>query len=309
MKPMLASKFDEDKILNQLPVIGQPKLDGIRILIRDGIAWTRSLKPLRSSWVQSWVGNNKSALEGLDCEIITGPATAKDCYRRTSSAVMSFDNNDALESKLHVFDIWDSADRFHDRYGDLMSRSAYLPDFCTIVDNEWLWSVEDIRNYEFRLLSEGHEGVILRNPNSFYKFGRGTPNEGQLIKVKQFADTEATVIGFHEQLHNANEATTNVFGNTERSGHKENLIPMGVLGALEAVGHFPDGTEYSVRIGTGFDAEDRRMMWAARDRLIGKLVKFKYFEGGIKEAPRFPVFLGIRDPDDMSPKPEQMSLF
>lgn len=309
MKPMLASKYDEQLIERQLPVIAQPKLDGIRILIRDGIAWTRSLKPLRSSWVQSWVANNKKALEGLDCEIITGPATAKDAYRRTSSAVMSYDNEDALQSKLHIFDIWDSVEGYYDRYNDLLLQSAYWPDFCTLVDIEWCWSVEDIRAYEAKLLAQGHEGVILRNPNSFYKFGRGTPKEGQLIKVKQFEDTEATIIATHELMHNANEQKTNELGYSERSGHKDNLVPMGVLGAIEARGHFLDGSEYTVRIGTGFDDDDRRMLWAGRDALIGKLVKFKYFASGMKEAPRFPVFLGLRDAEDTSPKPEQMSLF
>ncbi len=309
MKPMLASKYDEQLIERQLPVIAQPKLDGIRILIRDGIAWTRSLKPLRSSWVQSWIARNRDALEGLDGEIITGPVTAKDAYRRTSSAVMSYDNDDALQSKFYIFDVWDSVEVYTERYNYLAQACTLWPEFCELVEAEWLWSVDEIRAYEAKLLEQGHEGVILRNPNSFYKFGRGTPKEGQLIKVKQFEDTEATIIATHELMHNANEQKTNELGYSERSGHKDNLVPMGVLGAIEAVGHFPDGSEFTVRIGTGFDDDDRRMLWAGRNALIGKLVKFKYFASGMKEAPRFPVFLGLRDAEDTSPKPEQMSLF
>jgi DNA ligase-1 len=36
-----------------------------------------------------------------------------------------------------------------------------------------------------------------------------------------------------------------------------------------------------------------------RDQMIGKLVKYKFQEAGAKDLPRFPVFLGIRHPDDM----------
>ena len=31
----------------------------------------------------------------------------------------------------------------------------------------------------------------------------------------------------------------------------------------------------------------------------GRLVKFKFFPLGSKEAPRFPIFLGERHPDDL----------
>jgi DNA ligase-1 len=39
-------------------------------------------------------------------------------------------------------------------------------------------------------------------------------------------------------------------------------------------------------------------MWLA-GTLAGKIAKYKHFEVGVKEAPRFPVFLGFRNPLDM----------
>lgn len=309
MKPMLAGKYEPELIQRQLPVLAQPKLDGIRLLIRDGIAWTRSLKPLRSTWVQSWVGNNKRQLEGLDLEVVTGDPLAPDAYRRTSSAVMSYDNQDALNSKFYVFDRWDSADCYLDRFWDISNTE--LPTFCEILETVTISTMEQLLEYEAGLLAKGHEGVILRDPQGYYKFGRSTPKEGKLIKMKQFLDTEATIIATHELMHNANEQTINELGYAERSGHKDNLVPMGCLGALEAQGSFPDGSDFTVRIGTGFDEEMRLRLWRDRDRLIGRIVKFKYFPTGAKEAPRFPVFLGFRDADDMDPKPqpEQLSFF
>jgi DNA ligase-1 len=67
-----------------------------------------------------------------------------------------------------------------------------------------------------------------------------------------------------------------------------------MLGSLDVEWN---GIEFS--IGTGFDSEMRKDLWKRRDEIIGKICKFKYFGQGIKIAPRFPVFLGFRDIDDM----------
>ena len=49
---------------------------------------------------------------------------------------------------------------------------------------------------------------------------------------------------------------------------------------------------------SGFDAATRAAQMAARVGWEGRLVKFKFFPIGSKEAPRFPIFLGERHPDD-----------
>jgi DNA ligase-1 len=45
---------------------------------------------------------------------------------------------------------------------------------------------------------------------------------------------------------------------------------------------------------------DRVTLWQQRDTLIGRLVKFKHQPSGAKEAPRFPKFIGFREPWDLS---------
>jgi DNA ligase-1 len=119
--------------------------------------------------------------------------------------------------------------------------------------------------------------------------------EGALIKVKQFTDDEATVIGFEEEFENLNEATVNALGHTERSSHQANKRGKGTLGALVCV--TKDGAEF--RIGTGFKRDERQALWDRRDTLPGSTVKFKSFLIGVKVAPRFPTFLGFRDSIDM----------
>lgn len=311
MKPMLAGQFIPEKVQEHLPMYAQPKLDGIRMFIRDGMAYTRSLKPVRSVWVQDLVAEHAEILEGLDGEIIAGEVTAKDAYRRTNSSVMSYGKPDDVT--FHVFDHWSIGGDFAARLSHLQSLD--LPVFCKLVETKLLHTLEEISEYEDSLLALGHEGLILRNPFSLYKYGRGSPTNCELIKVKKFCDAEAVITGFAELLHNENEAEYNKLGYMERSSHRENLVPSNTLGAILAEGRFPDGGKYKVRIGTGLDQAQREEIWANRDSYLGKLVKFKYFGMGIKDAPRFPVFLGFRDNDDLSsdvlpqPKWEQPTLF
>ena len=76
-------------------------------------------------------------------------------------------------------------------------------------------------------------------------------------------------------------------------------MPMGTLGSLTVSGLWPNGSSFEVRIGSGFTTEQRDLLWKRRESLPGEVVKFKYFAGGVKEAPRFPIFLGFRDLEDM----------
>lgn len=309
MKPMLASKWEERNEA-MFPFWAQPKFDGIRVLCgHDGYAYTRSLKPIRNRDLQAEIRKHKDILAGLDGEIIVGDPTAPDCYVRTSSAVMSFENTDITHATLYLFDVWNSVGNYDERYGELLELADKLPSWVKIAPTALLTDMEMLNQYEGKRLLEGHEGVILRSRDQFYKQGRGTPKQGQLIKLKRFEDMEGKIIAVHELNHNDNPATIGLLGQTERSGHKENLIPMGVLGAIEV--ELTDDEIWasrSVRIGTGFNDAMRKHFWNTRGSLIGKIAKFKYFPVGSKDAPRFPVFLGLRDADDMS-EDRQGSLF
>ena len=137
---------------------------------------------------------------------------------------------------------------------------------------------------------------MVRKPDAPYKFGRSTLKEGYLLKVKRFTDAEAKIIGFEERMYNENEATTDALGHTERSTHKAGMKPAGDLGAFIVRDL---RTEMSFRIGTGFTAAQRKEYWTTRNKLMNKIVKYKHFEQGAVDLPRFPVFIGFRDPEDM----------
>ena len=310
LKPMLAGKFDEAKVETQLPVCVQQKIDGIRCLIVDGKALSRSLKPIPNRYVQDWVSMNSKWLAGLDGELIVGRPTDPDVYRKTNSAVMSRDGEP--DFTYYVFDIWSSQETYFERLinlGDLIERLSVASQYHTapnrrlkFLESHLCETMEEISTWEQKWLAEGHEGLMIRGVNTFYKFGRATATQGQLIKVKRFTDAEAVVYGFEELMHNANEATLDNLGHTVHSSHKAGKMPMNTLGALLCTMELPDthdGRTWDFKIGTGFDEAARQEIWDHSSDYLASVVKFKYFGGGIKDAPRFPVFLGWRSKRDM----------
>lgn len=292
-RPMLAATLEPEQVSQiQYPVLASPKLDGIRCLIRDGVAVSRSLKPIPNAHVQRLLA--RSEFEGLDGELIVGSPTAEDCYRKTNSGVMSQDGEP--DFRFHVFDTWNSEAHisFETRHSSLGLWHG-ASDLIQVVPHEVIAGPEALLEYEATVTSLGFEGVMLRSLNGPYKQGRSTLREGWLLKLKRFLDAEAVIIGFEELLSNQNEATKNALGHTERSSHKANLVPMGVLGAVQC--RTPEGIEFS--IGSGFTAKEREELWSVRDSLPGQLAKYKFFPVGVKEAPRFPTFLGIRSREDL----------
>lgn len=287
-KPLLASPVDFAH-LDYSNLWASPKLDGIRAIVINGVVVSRNLKPIRNRHVQCLFGH----LEGYDGELIVGDPTAKDCYRVTNSGVMSADGEPSV--CFYAFDhIGRPTDEYHQRR-DMLGDNHI--DVIKVVQHPVV-SPEHLLDIEDSYLQQGYEGVMLRafrGPCSFYKYGRSTPKEGTLLKLKRFEDAEAEVINYDEEMRNDNEAVTNALGRTERSQHAENKVGKGRLGALVCA--TPEGAEF--KIGTGFTAAQREQFWAKRGDLIGRIVKYKSFMIGVKDAPRFPVFLGWRDPIDM----------
>ena len=277
-KPMLAAKATIEQIEKHLPMLGSKKLDGVRATVQNGVVLSRSLKPIPNEYIQLMLG--VFDLEGEDGELIIGPSNAPDVYRTTVSGVMRIAGEP--DFTFHTFDnvYRERSYSFH---------SSVENEYCVAHGYELLLTVNEVLEYETKVLNEGYEGVILRAPGALYKHGRSTVKQGHLLKLKRFVDAEAVVIGVEELMHNDNEAVTNELGRTARSSHKEGKRPAGVLGAL--VCKTMEGVQFN--IGTGFTAGMRERYW--KQDLIGELIKYKYFDVGIKVAPRHPVFLGFRN--------------
>lgn len=290
-KPLLAETL-EDTSKVPFPVLISAKLDGIRAVVKDGIVYSRSMKPIRNRHVQNLFG--RPEYNGLDGELIVGQPNAKDVYLKTNSGVMSADGQPDVS--FFVFDRWDmpEADYWYRYEHGVVGIADSDPKLCRV----WQWEVsneEELLRAESWFLEQGYEGAMVRRADALYKYGRSTAKEFILMKLKRFTDAEYKVVGFEERMKNNNEVTKNELGYAERSTHKENLEGRGDLGAL--VLESEGGLVFNC--GTGFDDATRAHIWSNRDSYLGKYAKVKSFLIGVKDLPRFPVFLGFRDPIDM----------
>lgn len=287
MKPMLAAKTDGKGL--SYPLLASPKLDGVRALIIDGVVMSRSFKPIPNAHVQELFG--RPEYNGLDGELIVGAPTDKDVYRNTTSGVMS--QAGEPDVSYHVFDKFDHGGGFHDRLRASQEIISRLNPIIPIVpvEHRFIACEQTLLALEEQYLAEGYEGVMLRHQRGPYKHGRSTEKEGWLLKLKRFDDSEAVILDTYELMHNANEATQNELGYTERSSHKAGMVGKGILGGL-SVRDVYSGVEFD--IGTGFDQATREALWKQRDQLPGQVIKYKFFASGVKDKPRFPVFLGFR---------------
>lgn len=291
-QPILAAKkpvFENIKF----PVLATPKIDGIRCIKINGQALSRSFKPIPNHHIRQMIEAN--CPDGFDGEILCG-----DGFSDVQSMVMKREGTP--DFTYLVFDtVRDSLDTpYVQRQINLAEDFCHTPmlAFCKPLYGVLINSLEDLKEIMAKHLAEGHEGTMIRDPQSPYKCGRATLKEGYLTAIKYFVDGEAEVIGFEELMHNENEKTEDAFGNSERASKKENMIPGNTLGAFLV--RMPDGVEFKIGTGKGLTAQLRKEIWDKKEEYLGKLVHYRSQPHGVKDRPRIPVWHGFRSPEDMS---------
>lgn len=297
-KPLLAATLTQEEIAKlPYPMYLSAKLDGIRAVIRDGVVYSRNLKRIPNEHVQLLFGQDK--YNGFDGELIVGPSNAENVYNVTVSGVMSEDGEPDV--RFWVFD--DATEQYADqeyriRLERIQKRLANtIPsDRIHLMPQNFVDNEHTLLSFERALVGDGYEGVMVRSLTGKYKHGRATNREANIFKLKRFSDSEAEIIGFEELYKNMNDKQVNELGNSFRSSHKDNLMAMDTLGAL-VVRDIKSGVEFN--IGSGYTQEVRDQIWANREKYLGELAKYKHFEVGVKDKPRFPVFIGMRSEIDL----------
>lgn len=307
-KPMLAGKVEDINAL-QYPLIATPKLDGIRCLVRRGMALTRKFLPVPNEHVRRAVeqGLRERLGNDLDELVLDGELMLRDrwaTFQEVTSAIMKRTGEPPFV--YHVFDVVGPTlltDTYVNRIDALerLVKKVKLP-WLRYVEHQIVRTQAQLERYETTIVSLGYEGVMLRDQYGPYKQGRSTFKEGWLLKLKRFEDAEAAIIGFEEAYENTNQATLDFTGHRKRSHAKSGMVPKGTLGAFVVKQVDEDnGQEVEFRIGTGkgLTAELRQYIWDRQDEFLGKVVKFRYQLAGSKDAPRIPSFQGFRDERDM----------
>jgi DNA ligase 1 len=292
MKPLLMPKDNPDLSTLTYPVWVYPKLDGIRCLTTNKGPVSRTLKNIPNKHIFNYLYHNAPA--GLDGELIVGHPTDKDVYRNTNSVVMSHDK--VCDFKYFVFDDWREPNKsLWERTEDIVEWDCDANDgkHILVLHPLQAFSAEEVLEHENYFVEQGYEGIIIRNPNAMYKYGRCTTKENNSYKLKRYVDDEAVIVRAEPEYENTNEAFTNELGRTARSTEKAGMVAKPSLGALLA-----ENDKFGMfYIGTGWSKQEREDLWKLHQKegLHNLVVKFKYFPVGIKDKPRHPVFLGFRD--------------
>ena len=185
---------------------------------------------------------------------------ARKSFQRTMSIIRRQDEPETWRSiRFVVFDAPAVAEPFEERLkflrATLMEKSS---EFASALPQLLCRDREQLLTELNRILAEGGEGLMLRQPGSLYE----TCRSNTLLKVKRFLDAEARVLKHQPG----------------KGRHK------GRLGALLV--QLADGTLFSV--GTGLSDAEREHPPA-----IGSLITFRYQELSDGGVPRFPSFVRV----------------
>lgn len=300
IKPMLASDADPQRI--QYPVLVQPKIDGVRGLVQDGVLVGRSLKPIPNKYTQALFGIE--LLEGMDGELAAGEETDADLCRKSTSALMSFEGEPRV-----VFHLFDYVDPSQDlpyvmRLDYVRARAHHLlsrPDNQLLIKPVVSWYVhneDELDKAHSYFIQCGYEGLIIRDPAGLHKRGRSTISEGGLLRVKQYETAEGRVTKILEGKRNENEAFINELGRTDRSKRRANMIPNGMVGSI-IVEDLKNGGTITVSPGK-LSHTERIYYFNNPHKIINQIITYKHFNHGVKDKPRHATFQNFRNQIDMS---------
>lgn len=284
-KPMLAVPANYEKI--KFPILVQPKLDGFRCLITAGIPVTRELLPIPNLHVQKIL----KGLPSWDGELMIKGGSFNDCQKAFNTV------EGEPDFVFRIFDDFSDPDlpylKRQDKFLDgILDTPTFLRKFLKPLTGLHANSFKEVMDMHRLHVKMGYEGSILRDPTSYYKYGRSTVNEGYLLKIKDLLDDEGILVDIEEETKNTNDPTLSTLGYKKRSTAKAGLIPTGTAGTFVIL--WKDKIRVRCGAGKGITAADRLDMWKNRKKLIGRKCTFSYQELTEAGKPRFPKFLGFR---------------
>jgi len=181
-----------------------------------------------------------------------------------------FENTVSIVRRKHPHAGWDQITyqifEVPDQSGGLLERLKVLRNYLSKQPNTYIRIIEQkrcrgkahLQSWLQQLLSQGAEGVVVRNPDTPYQTGRSA----NALKVKIYSDAECTIVGYKP-------------GKGKLKG-----LPGALLCRMD------DGRIIS--IGSGLNQRLRISPPA-----VDQVITFKYYGLTKKGIPRYPVFLRL----------------
>lgn len=293
VRPMLANTFDP-KLYDEtakksrafkiaFPAYVQRKYDGIRcisyrdasgnIIIesRKGIpfqnfsALKEQLSVLFDKLPDNFYFDGELYTNDIPFEIVSGLIRLHE--KKTTPSDLELIN----KIEYYIYDFVNLNDLeliFKDRHTflkDFIAKNAKKMHLIKEVETILIKKVEDVQTYHDKFVSEGYEGIMIRDQNGPYEVNKRSK---YLQKFKEFMEEEFKIIGYHD-------------GTGDEKG--------AVIWDCET----KDKTPFAVRPRGTFDA--RKKLFNEAPKYIGKLITVIFQEYSADGIPRFPVGKGIRD--------------
>ena len=281
-KPMLAHKFDNKRVDWSKPVFIQPKLDGIRCIMKADGCYSRNGKKfmnvqhLYTKTIKELFKQNPLLV--LDGELYNHDL--RDNFEKIVSLVRKqkptpddrkearrliqyhvYDYCMAVNNKLNLLE--SDMNKYEKRMHQLVCTDMYGK-HIRYVPARGVHSLDKAKEIHNDFLQQGYEGSILRLDGP-YKCGRSY----DLMKFKDFSDTEAKIVSWVE-------------GKGKRRG---------TIGKFIAVDS--DGVRFGMPVMDKF--EYLKKNFKAMQDWVGKTATFTYFERTRAGSYRHPLFKAIRD--------------
>ena len=300
-EPMLAHNFKDrqDELVGKYPCYSQPKLDGIRCIVRkEGdklVGRTRNGKEIEciphilKSLNGFFLAHPKAILDGelynhdlrenfnkitslvrkqkpIKSASMTDKAFAK---KQTEYQERLAEAEDTIQYHVYdaprINDVINESQSFDFRIDELKAKLMTNKHIILVETNE-VYSLGNLNSLYEQYLEQGYEGQMVRKSLSKYDNKRST----SLLKRKEFIDAEYKVVDIN-------------IGNGNRSGTAKHLVC-----------YCPKtNTTFNSNIKGSFDY--LKEIYDNRKDYIGQLATIKYFQLTPDGIPRFPYAIGFRN--------------
>ena len=292
-KPILAPNQAVDIKNLKYPLLVSYKLDGIRCIFKDGQMYSRALKQFPNIRLRE----RFSHLAKLSKEkniILDGELLAKSLtFNELSGITRQLDKIIPQDQYFYCFDIIINEDfelPFKNRLNNLIKIRGEIN--VKLLDQMPIDTAPDIAALYERALNWGCDGLILRDPNGRYKFGRATVKEGLIYKMKPFMTFDSKIINVIQatEVREGAEKKINELGRSVTSKKKDDRILIEKASAFVVM---YEGKELKVTI--AMTDEEKEEVWKNKSKYINRWIEYKGMLVGSKDLPRHPIFLRFRD--------------
>lgn len=277
---------EKGAVVAKFPMFGQPKINGVRcsVYLEEGEVRMKSKngEVYYVDHIVNWFMTRPDLFTDLngDAVIYDGELYIHNESLQNIRSAVSKPN---LSTHAVTYEVYDLAIPKHsNRVRIAMMKELLQETVCQVTNKPYENSpVRYITTYKVindahvqsltdRLIAEGYEGLILRNPDAVYQFGKRTVN---MLKLKRLIDEEFRIIGIVPQ---------------------ENDSELGMYLCVT-----PNGEEFKV---TPTEDEDyKRMMILMPHLFLNKMLTCTFYEYTDKEIPFHINHTIVRDYENNDP--------